>query len=50
MASTHRPGTAAEWFSLSPFGGGYDRTHPNTAGLDALSSALFRAENSCLGQ
>jgi lysophospholipase L1-like esterase len=51
MASTHRPGTTAEWFSLNPFAPTfYDRTHPNTAGLDALSSAIIQAENSCLGQ
>jgi lysophospholipase L1-like esterase len=50
LAVTHRPMTPDEWFSVSPFSGQYDRVHPNTRGLNALSDALFKAEQSCLGQ
>ncbi len=52
LAANHRPGSPQEWFSLNPFSPPsqpeYDRTHPNAAGLTALSDEILQKTNACL--
>ncbi|MBJ7347761.1 MAG: hypothetical protein JHC87_04215, partial [Thermoleophilaceae bacterium] len=52
MAATHRYGDAVPWFSVNPYVPAttpptIDRTHPNAAGLTALSNEILKQEGLC---